>query len=95
MIARGQRRRVPPAFAPAGPSARRIGPALAAASEPGPRHSARGPPGETPRPRLRGIASQGAPTIPSPDMLPGQRSDPVSPAVNQAPHLNQQTKETW
>lgn len=30
-----------------------------------------------------------------PDMLLGQRSDPASPAVNQAPALNQQTKETW
>jgi hypothetical protein len=28
----------------------------------------------------------GAPTIPSPDMLLGQRSEPASPAVNQAPH---------
>jgi len=38
---------------------------------------------------------QGRPTIPSPDMLLGQRSDPASPAVTQAPALNQQTKETW
>jgi len=28
-------------------------------------------------------------------MLLGQRSDPASPAENQAPILNQQTKETW
>ena len=95
MIARGQRRRVPPPFAPAGPSGRRIGPALATASKPRPRHSARGPPGETPRPRSRWNRVAGAPTIPSPDMLLGQRSDPASPAVNQAPILNQQTKETW
>ena len=42
-----------------------------------------------------GITSPGRPTIPPPDMLLGQRSDPASPAVNQAPALNQQTKETW
>jgi len=28
-------------------------------------------------------------------MLLGQRSDPASPAVHQAPALNKQTKETW
>jgi len=28
-------------------------------------------------------------------MLLGQRSDPASPAVDQAPALNPQTKETW
>jgi len=37
----------------------------------------------------------GRPIIPPRDMLLGQRSDPASPAVNQAPALNQQTKETW
>jgi hypothetical protein len=38
------------------------------------------------------FAPQGRPTIPSPDMLLGQRSDPASPAVNQAPTLNQQNQ---
>ena len=39
--------------------------------------------------------SLGRPTIPSPDMLLGQRSDPASPAETKLPILNQQTKETW
>ena len=82
MIARGQRRRVPPSFAPAGPSARGVGPALATASEP---HSARGPPEESP-PRIARESRRWGAHHSVPDMLLGQRSDPASPAVNQAPH---------
>jgi len=85
MIARGQEQGVPPAFAQAGPSARRAGPALVAAPEPGPRHRARGPPGNA----LIKIARQGrhwGGHHSVPDMLLGQRSDPASPAKNQAPH---------
>jgi hypothetical protein len=84
MIARGQGRRVPPLFAPEGPAARRIGPVLATAPQPAPRHRARGPPRKAPS-RTRWDYVAGAPTIPSPDMLLGQRSDPASPAVDQAP----------
>lgn len=85
MIARGQRRRVPPLFAPAGPSARQIGPALASAPEPGTRHCARGPPIKA----MIQIAMESRPRGAHhsvPDMLLGQRSDPASPAENQAPH---------
>lgn len=83
MIARGQRRKVPPAFAPANPPGCQTGPVLATAPEPAPRQRARGPPGNRIAARWKYVA--GAPTIPSPDMLLGQRSDPASPAVNQAP----------
>jgi hypothetical protein len=94
MIARGKRRGVPPLFARAGPLTRRIGAALAAAPQPGTRYRARGPP-RGPDQDRDAFAPQGRPTIPPPDMLLGQRSDPASPAVNQAPALNQQTEETW
>ena len=94
MIARGKRRGVSPLFAPAAPLNCRIGTARVAAPEPGSHYRARGPPGE-PRSRSRCIRAAGAPTIPSPDMLLGQRSDPASPAVNQAPALNKQIKESW
>ncbi len=40
------------------------------------------------------IASLGRPTIPSLDMLLGQRSDPASPAETKLPILHQQSKET-
>jgi hypothetical protein len=95
MIARRKRRGVPPLFAPAGPLNCRIGSALAATPVPGARYRARGPPGERTDQDRDVFAPQGRPTIPSPDMLLGQRSEPASPAVNQAPALNQQTKETW
>ena len=95
MIARGKRRGVPPLFAPAGPPSCRIGTARAAAPEPGAHYRARGPPRESADQDRDALAPQGRPTIPSPDMLLGQRSDPASPAVNQAPALNQQIKETW
>jgi len=85
MIGRGQERRVPPPFAPDRPPAHRIAPAPAAAPEPGPRHRARGPPGECPTSRSRGNDVAGAATIPSPDMLLGQRSDPASPAETKLP----------
>lgn len=84
MIARGLGRRVSPPFAPAGSAAPRIGPLLATAPGSRVRHRARGPPRNAPakiarKSRLR------APTMTSPDMLLGQRMDPASPAVNQAP----------
>lgn len=86
MIARGQGRRVPPLFAPAGPSARGIGPALVTAPEPAPRHRARGPPRECPNQDRDAMTSWGGHHS-VPDMLLGQRSDPASPAENQAPQL--------
>ena len=91
MIARGKRRGVPPLFAQAGPpqSTRHE------LSGSGWRRRARGPPRASPDQDRDVFAPQGRPTIPSPEMLLGQRSDPASPAVNQAPALNQQTKETW
>jgi len=92
MIARGKRRGVPPLFARAGPLPPKTRHGLSGS---GWRHRARGPPGESPDQDRDAFAPQGRPTIPSPDMLLGQRSDPASPAVNQAPYLNQQTKETW
>jgi hypothetical protein len=95
MIARGKRRGVPPLFAPAGPVNCRIGTARVAASEPRAHYRARGPPGESPDQDRDAFAPQGRPTIPSPDMLLGQRSDPASPAVNQAPARNNQIKESW
>ena len=95
MIVRGTRRGVPPLFAPAGPLSCPIGSALVATPEPGARWRARGPPGKSPDQDRDTFAPQGRPTIPPPDMLLGQRSDPASPAVDQAPALNQQTKETW
>lgn len=84
MIARGPGRRVSPPFAPAGSAALRIGPILATAPGSRIRHCARGPPRKAPAK----IASKSRPralTITSPDMLLGQRMDPASPAVNQAP----------
>ena len=102
MIARGKRRGVPPLFAQADPLSCQIGSGLTAAAhplaatpQPGARYRARGPPRKAPDQDRDVFAPQGRPTIPSPDMLLGQRSDPASPAVNQAPALNQQTKETW
>jgi hypothetical protein len=102
MITREKRRGVPPLFAQAGPLSCRIGAALAATSQPlaaipqaGARDRARGPPRKAPDQDRDALAPQGRPIIPSPEMLLGQRSDPASPAVNQAPALNQQTKETW
>ena len=79
MIARGQRRRVPPPFASAG----RIGPALVTAPEPV-AHRARGPPGSPIKIAMQMTSWGGHHSVP--DMLLGQRSDPASPAKNQAPN---------
>ena len=80
MIARGQGRRVPSPFASAG----RIGPALVTAPEPGSRDRARGPPEIQSGSRCNDVAGAAHHSVP--DMLLGQRSDPASPAENQAPH---------
>jgi hypothetical protein len=88
MIAKGLRRRVPTLFAPAGPSACRIAPGLIPVPEPAPHRCARAPPREgcIPVPLKIAMKSRaGAPTIPSPDMLLGQRSDPASPAETKLP----------
>ena len=95
MIARRKRRGVPPLFAPVGPLSCWIGSALVPIRQPRVCCRARGPPEEGPDQDRDGIKSPGAVHTPSPDMLLGQRSEPASPAVNQAPALNQQTKETW
>ncbi|HEY1965752.1 MAG TPA: hypothetical protein VGG59_12510 [Acidobacteriaceae bacterium] len=95
MIARRKRQGVPPLFAPVGPLSCQIGSALVLIPQPGACCRARGPPQEAPNQDRDGIKSLGRCTTPSPDMLLGQRSDPASPAENQAPALNQQTKETW
>lgn len=96
MIARGQGRGVPPPFAPAGSSARRIGPALVtgSSSAPGQGHSARGPPGEA-RPKIAMESRRWGAHHSSPDMLLGQRSEPASPAVNQAPHAEPTDQGDW
>ena len=87
MIARGQRQGVPPPFAPAGSLSR--DPVATT-----PRHRARGPPGRRPA-KIAMESVLGRPTIPSPDMLLGQRSDPASPAVNQAPHPARTDQGDW
>jgi hypothetical protein len=88
MIAKGQRWRVPPPFAPARPSAHRIGPTLAAAPDPGPRHRARGPPSGKPGSASRCNDGAGAATIPSPTCCwasgrtPLAQRKPSSPSAN-------------
>jgi hypothetical protein len=84
MIARGQERRVPPTFAQAGPSARRIGPALVTAPEPGPRHRARAPPG-MPNQDRDAVRSLGRPPF-RPGHAAGLAVGPRQPSGNQAPH---------
>lgn len=93
MIARGQGRRVPPLFAPAGPLAQQIGPALAAAPDPGPRRRARGPPAKAAIQIAYGIAPPGRPPF-RPGHAAGPAVGPRQPSGTKLPILNQQTKES-
>jgi hypothetical protein len=94
MIARGQGRRVPPPFAPAGPPARRIAPTLVTAPEPGSRHRARGPPGKAPI-KIDAMTSLGRPTIPPRTCCWASGRTPPAQRKTKLPILHQQTKETW
>jgi len=85
MIARGQGRRVPPLFAPAGSSARQIGPVPATAPGSGTRHRARGPPTKASI-RIAMESRRWGAHNSVPDMLLGQRSDPASPAKPSSPY---------
>jgi hypothetical protein len=94
MIARGQRRRVPPPFAPAGSPGSRIGPAVANAPIRRPRRRARGPPGQAGSiSRWSYVAGAAHHSVPG--HAAGPAVGPRQPSGNQAPALNQQTKETW